>query len=79
MIRQEDTEDTVQEKITPLYVLRRRIINKCERPFFYTFGGVFGWGNRLTRRSACTGQGNINVTIQSVAANGVEYHEFGVR
>lgn len=46
---------------------------------FYTFGGVFGRGNRLTRRYACTGQGNINVTIEIVAANGVECREFCVR
>lgn len=46
---------------------------------FYTFGGVFGRGNRLTRNSTCTGQENINVTIEDVAANGVECREFGVR
>ena len=36
-------------------------------------------GNRLTRRSACTGQENINVAIEDFAANGVECLDFGVR
>jgi hypothetical protein len=44
VIRQEDTGDTVQEKITSLYVLRRRIINKCEGSFFTLLVESLGGG-----------------------------------
>jgi hypothetical protein len=61
-----------------LYILRRRIINKWEGSFLRFWWSLWT-GNRLTRRSACTGQEHINATKENFAVNGGEYHEFGVR